>query len=66
MDSKKPEKLKPVAVKLQVKESRGVKTYFLTVPKEFINDVLKWEKGDIIIAEIIKHKGRNAIVYYKA
>jgi len=54
----------PEVVKLQSRKIRDYDQFTVTVPKDFVNK-LGLKKGDILFVEIIKHKGKDAIVYYK-
>jgi len=48
----------PEVVKLQVRISRGVETFFITVPKKFILE-LGWKKGDMIVVDLVEEKGEK-------
>ncbi len=50
----------PEVVKLQVRVSRGVETYFITIPKRFVLE-LGWKKGDMIIIDIAEEKGEKLL-----
>jgi len=48
----------PEVVKLQVRISRGVETFFITVPKKFVLE-LGWKKGDMIVVDLVEEKGEK-------
>ena len=48
----------PEVVKLQVRVSRGVETFFITVPKKFVLE-LGWKKGDMIVVDLVEEKGEK-------
>lgn len=45
----------PEIVKLQAKPSRGVESYFITIPKTYVK-MLGWKKGDNILVDVVKGK----------
>jgi len=51
----------PEIVKLQVKLSRGVESYFVTIPKTFIKE-LGWKKGDNIVVDIVNDEEKYIIL----
>jgi len=57
-------------VKLQARKTKsGNVQYLLTAPREIVEDVLKWSKGDKLIARAIEIEidgvKKKALVYHK-
>jgi len=57
-------------VRLQARKTKGEHIqYLLTAPKDFIENELKWQKGDTLIVRVLKLRingiERPVLVYYK-
>ena len=53
------------AVKLQARKVRGHDQFTVTVPKKLL-EKLNWQKGELLLVDIVEHNGRMGLFFYSA
>ena len=58
------DKHRRLTVKLRIHKSGSSWSYIVTIPKQIVDAVLKWEKGKTLAIEVVERNGKRCVLLY--